>query len=103
MHSSTLPSRNRQRNETLFFPCSLAIEANPVIPSASPKEEYSSNRPLRSFACFKHCSAISNCNYKIQVPPTASIWIHSVLLQQFPAPSLVFQAVLPVQICSQGL
>lgn len=59
--SSNLPSMKRQRKATLFFPCSFAREASFVIPSASPSAEYRSKRPLRSMACVRHCSAISNC------------------------------------------
>ena len=36
------------------------------IPSASPKEEWSSNKQLKSIACFKHSSTISNCNTQIR-------------------------------------
>lgn len=65
-HSSNRPNMNKQRNATLFFPCSLARVASFAIPSASPREEQSSNKPLRSMACFKHSSAMSNCNNVIQ-------------------------------------
>ncbi len=77
IHSSTFPSRKRERNATLFFPCSLAKVASFCIPSTSPSAECSSSKPLRSTACLRHSSATSNCAsqrknsvrrpYKIQV------------------------------------
>lgn len=63
-HSSNFPNINRQRNATLFFPCDLARDASSDMPSESPKDEYNSNKPLKSFACFKHSSAISNCKIR---------------------------------------
>ena len=64
-HSSNLPSINKQRKATLFFPSSLAMHASFVIPSASPSDEYRSNNPLRSVAWSRHSSAISSCSYCI--------------------------------------
>jgi hypothetical protein len=53
---------NKQRNATFIFPCSFAKDPSFDIPSASPKEEYSSSKPLKSVACLMHSSAISNCS-----------------------------------------
>ncbi len=61
IHSSTFPSRKRERNATLFFPCSLAKVASFCIPSTSPSAECSSSKPLKSTACLRHSSATSNC------------------------------------------